>query len=430
LLVVLALAAGLRIGMLLLVPNDMATPDDSSWYLDGGELLITNAMGPSQAIPFAPLYAIVAGTAQHLFGRQPGILAIRLLQVGLGTLMCALVWRIARQLAGDEQIAAVASIGVALSPAFLIDNTMVLTETLFMCLTLWALSIFVAQSNTERLPIVAVAGLLGLATLTRAVVLLFPGVLALHLAITMPRRQAARQIMLLFAVYGMVVGSWTVYNKVKLDRVVIGASGISDLLLAATVGYTDSRHVDTSYAQHNGGQVPIGAARDAVAFGVFRDAVVGNPVDFVMRRFRLLVEALLQPSQTVFFPGESLKDLARGWLQSDRSLTGLLQVLNGEAFFPKALLYLSHYLALFLGVVGMALTVRQWRIAGPLIGFVVYILSVHMLLLALPRYLFPVMPLFWVFAGVAIIRLWRHAQRSFQLRVLQPVLGRKSVISE
>lgn len=44
-------------------------------------------------------------------------------------------------------------------------------------------------------------------------------------------------------------------------------------------------------------------------------------------------------------------------------------------------------------------------IALPLLGFIVYILAVHFVLDALPRYQFPALLLGWVFAGVVLARL-------------------------
>jgi hypothetical protein len=42
---------------------------------------------------------------------------------------------------------------------------------------------------------------------------------------------------------------------------------------------------------------------------------------------------------------------------------------------------------------------------SPLTGFVVYTTLLHLVMLALPRYIFPIMPVMWIFA--ACLLLWR-----------------------
>ena len=56
---------------------------------------------------------------------------------------------------------------------------------------------------------------------------------------------------------------------------------------------------------------------------------------------------------------------------------------------------------------------RQWRVLLPLYGLIVYFTGIHLVLLALPRYIFPTYPIFWVFAAVFILAVWdrRTGQR-------------------
>jgi hypothetical protein len=42
----------------------------------------------------------------------------------------------------------------------------------------------------------------------------------------------------------------------------------------------------------------------------------------------------------------------------------------------------------------------------PLIGFIAYTSLLHLVILALPRYLFPAFPVYWIFAAISLVWLW------------------------
>ncbi len=403
---VIGLALLARLMGLLVLPTQVG--DDTPSYLHLGAEVLTNSISTNDPINFGPGYGLLSGGAKLLFGFDHALWFLRVIQAILGVLTCALVWRIAYRLTSDTRIALVAGLGIALNPIFVIENSNLSSETLFVFLLVWALSIYVSAPGTWR-ALAAAGGLLGLATLTRAMLLLFPVGLAIHLALIWPWRRALRCALVLLAVYAVVVGSWTVYNKVKFDRWIFGASGMSDFLLMGVEGYHGAQAVDAAYAERNGGQVPVGAERDQVAFNAVGSTILANPLGYAAERFRQLAEALMQPHNTNYFPGESLKTLAVNWLRDDRSVAGLNRLVNGEAFWPKLLLYVAHYLALIFGVVGLVATRRQWRLFAPVAGLIAYTLLLHFFLMAIPRYLFPMVPALWVFAGVGVVAAWEKA---------------------
>ncbi len=88
--------------------------------------------------------------------------------------------------------------------------------------------------------------------------------------------------------------------------------------------------------------------------------------------------------------------------RNDRSITGLFEVTAAPGFWPKLALYGFHYVSLIAGLVGRWLTRRRWRLTLPLAGFILYTLLIHLLLDAIPRYIFPTSVFWWVFAGIAL----------------------------
>ena len=54
-----------------------------------------------------------------------------------------------------------------------------------------------------------------------------------------------------------------------------------------------------------------------------------------------------------------------------------------------------------MGLIGMILTRKSWRLTLPLIGFVAYTTLIHFIVLALPRYIFPVEVPLAIFSAMA-----------------------------
>ncbi|MBI5961248.1 MAG: hypothetical protein HY866_21095, partial [Chloroflexi bacterium] len=130
-----------------------------------------------------------------------------------------------------------------------------------------------------------------------------------------------------------------------------------------------------------------------------------DPVGYVQRRVKELVQACIQPHGTVILGGESLKDLTRRWITDDHSPRGLWNLMQSDHFWPKLALYVFHFGGLILGALGAWRLRRAWPITLPLIGLIGYMLLMHLIMLALPRYIFPLYPVMWVLAaGVWIPR--------------------------
>ncbi len=388
---------------------------DSWVYLDIGYNLMTGYDYSEVAIPMAPLYPVLTGIAQRLFDREAAIIVVRVLQALLGTAICFFAYRLARLIAGQR--AGLMAAGVlAVSPVFVLESAQILTETIYVFLLLaglWvyceAIAIRVTPSvPSHRVPVgkvVIAAILLGLATLTRAPLLLFPLGLALHLLLVYGWRHGLQRAALLLAIYGLVVSTWTAVNWFKWNRVVIGAEGFAAFLYIGATDWQGPSQVDVNLTQDAGveGALPSNPDAQEQLYGQAASSVIGRDVGgWLSRRVNELTSAYLMPHGTLFFPGESLRDLALDWLRDDRTPTGLLRLMQGEGFWPKLALYVLHYAALLLGLVGMWRTRRYWRLTLPLIGLILYTSLIHFVLDAIPRYLFPLEAVFWVFAACAV----------------------------
>lgn len=416
---ILALALILRLGYGL--AQDHAAPyrdasGDMSWYLANGYALASgrdntslDGFGASGSypvelakLPTPPLYLLFVGLPQTILPPTTALIVIRVLQALLSTATIYCAYRLARFIAWNNKAGLIVALVLALHPAFIIEAANIASETLYIFLLTAALAIYVeyVASLEDDLStgkaILAAAALLGLATLTRAVLLLFPLGLAIHLLLVY-RRRSPGLILRLLLVYALVVGSWTAYSKLRWDRWVIAGEGFSAFLFigATEAGWEGPDALDQALEDADVG----GEDRYLDAAG----AIIGSdPLGYMQRRLLRLAEAQIQPHGTLFFRGPPLRFLTVDWLRGRRSLDSVVQSLG---FWPKLSLYLLQAIAYGAGLIGIWRTRRRWPLTLPLIGLIVYVALLHLVLEALPRYIFPTAVFWWVFAACAFVRL-------------------------
>jgi 4-amino-4-deoxy-L-arabinose transferase-like glycosyltransferase len=404
LLALLITALALRLVFLLGFghPFELGQGGDQGWYLQNGiDLVHTAEAGPLNT---GPAYLIMVGVAGSLLPRASAILVIKLLQALMGTATVSFVYLAGRRV-WNHRVGMGAGAAIAAGPAFILGTDEVLTETLFIFLFTAALAWYAWRTAPRDMAAVGV--LLGLATLTRPVLLAFPAAVIVHLALKHGRRAIRPAAMLLLA-FALTLAPWTLYNLARWDRFVIAGQGFTSFLYfgAQDEGWIGPEASDAAIGVEPGEHEDRDYASRATA------TIRADPVGWAMHRLRSLGDAVLQPHGTVYFAGESLKDAATRWLRDDRSLSGLADLARQDAFWPKLALYVFHFAALAGGVVGMILSRRRWREAFLLYAGIGYFLAVHLVLYAIPRYLFPTEALWWLFAAAAIARLvpaWRRA---------------------
>ena len=96
---------------------------------------------------------------------------------------------------------------------------------------------------------------------------------------------------------------------------------------------------------------------------------------------------------------------------NDPLFAGFLALVQTEGFFIKLIIWGFHYGGILLGLIGMWLSRKSWRLTLPLIGFVGYTTLIHFVLLALPRYIFPVEVPLLIFSAVTLVTIsntFRH----------------------
>jgi len=342
-----------------------------------------------------PLYFIILGTAQTVLPPAGAILAVRVLQAVLSTATCYFAYKLAQRLTKRENAGLLAAFVLALSPVFIIEAAQILTETVFIFLLTGGIWLYVESIVSKRraLALLLLAAVfLGLATLTRVVLLAFPFGLAVHLLLVYGWRKGITRAAIFLLIYAIVVLSWTVYTVTRWNRFVIAGEGLPAFIYMGAAGWGGAEQVDEALAEQSLEGNYTAAAGNMIS---------SDPLGWVTRRVSELAEAYLQPHGTTFFSGASLREQAVGWLQTDRSVGGLVTLTQGEAFWQKLAMYVFHYVGLIAGLVGIWRTRRRWRVGLPMLGVIAYFTLVHLALYALPRYLFPIEAFWWVFAAAA-----------------------------
>lgn len=405
---IFALGLMLRLLYLLSVPALPGGGGDAYWYMANGiGIWNGDTVGTALDLPYntallptAPLFLFIAGFWPRLLGLENGVLVIRLIHIGCTLVTIWLAYdmtvRITQQQWGGIFLAALLS----LSPVLIIEPVQITTETLYVLWIIAGVAAYVRAVEPDTAHpfrwLLLCGALLGLATLTRAVSLLFPIGLMGHWLLVQGWQQWRKGLVgaiLLLIVYSGTVSTWTVHNWVNNQRFVIASSELMAAIWRGAVPVSGSPQENDAIL---GNETPAEQVTDILQ---------SDTSGYLQRRGSQLLAAYLQPHGVLELGGESLRTLALTWLRDDVSLEGLGRLLNGDFFWPKLAIYLWHYMGILLGVVGIWLSRAKWRLTLPLIGFIVYTTLIHSVLLALPRYIFPTHIFFWCFGAIALAHL-------------------------
>ena len=420
---------------------------DSAWYLANGwgffsgqeHGWIRGIAFYLSAIPTPPFYILYAGLFQQFLPERETIVMMRLVQCMIGIATAYPACRLGTVITGDSRAGIAAAAFIAFHPAFIIEPANIATETFyifFAVIGLWLYGEYVIHADKAASPnrlspaaAIALTGLaFGLATLTRAVFLLFPIGIAMHMVMVGYRRRAGvwlgRSLLLLF-VYAAMASTWTIYSLGMWGRFIIVSDQFMPALWRAAVTNDGSPAVNdalllenTDAARPEGCEVDCKFYHAAATYAEqIAASIDGDLGGFARLRFEELAASVLQPHGTTPLGSVSIRDKARDWLHSDRTINGFVQLTQIEGFAVKFAVWIFHYAAIVLGLTGMWLARRSWRMTLPLAGFAAYTVLIHFFLLALPRYLFPIEVPLLIFASVAAVKLidsWRRSPPSIE----------------
>jgi len=347
----------------------------------------------------APLFPIVLSGL--LFLGDGSLVVPHVFGCLLGTVVVALVYALAMQIWADHRGALSASLIAALYPGLIVYSALLQTETLYIALFLAAFIFFYRLERSLHVRWAVLCGIAcGLAALTRAV---FAGFIVVLILVLLYQERArlvpalkAGAVLLVASI--LVIVPWTIRNTALLGSVVPVASGGGSSLLTGNNPYAIGTYrVREGYDEwFRGKALEKGVAdvsrlneseRSALSARIARDYMTAHPVETV----------LLAVKKSYIF-----------WVYP---------ILHTDSYVPLQLLAVgcdAILLTLFaVGVIGMGFL--KGRLL-PVWAAVLFFWLVQALLHSESRFRLPLIPLLAIFAGWALVLLWRRSRRTRLLR--------------
>jgi 4-amino-4-deoxy-L-arabinose transferase-like glycosyltransferase len=408
---ILVVALVARVAVLVATPDytpifDAADYDRHAASIADGNGYPTSRLELGSPTAFRPpLYPLALVVVKKLGG---GWTAERVLGALLGVATVLLVFLIAQRM-WDRRVAIAAGAIAAVFPPLVVLNASLLSEVLFLPLTLASLLALLVFRDTGRLRWAAAAGVLcGLAALTRTSGL--PVVVALALGAWVVRPRLSRAALVAPAVVVaatlVTIAPWVIRNAVEFHRYV-GLSTATGFAVAGT--YSDESRAKSQHPGEPFVPSQLNTFRDLFAKrGLDEAALTGKlnqrGLDFMRAHPGYVLETTLWNIPRVFDIEHSIS--FRSYLAART-----LQAAHVEKI-DSPLVYLgSLYVVLVAALVGVVAQVRR---LGPrrAPGFVwlVPLLSLvpALVIYGLARYRAPVDPFVVLLAAVAVVAVYDH----------------------
>ena len=393
-----AAALALRLAWVLLAnPNPSLAGGDGPFYLHLANQIARGNGMQFNGMPMAvvgPVYPAYIAGLQLLVGEPLIQETARVGQALLSAVLALVLYAIGCRL--HSSAAGLWAAGLfALDLRFIVEAGSISTETLFsLMLMLTVLAYLQARAHAKPAWWMIAGVLAGLTALTRAVAQLLPFVLLAHVWLQRRPRVAGRHQLLLLAGFAVAVAPWVARNWVVFGSPSIGEGGAAHFWLGATGSgmWTGNEQMMVDVER-------LRIAPGSPQFAYLADAfhtILGNPARYIGLRLQRMLGAYAQPFGTVAVAGVfgdvSLKAAAGTWRTA-------VAMLGYPVFWLKLWIYLWHFGSVLLSAACVA---RYWRKPGvwllPLL-VIGYMSVLYAMLTIIPRYLFPVMPLYVVLAA-------------------------------
>ena len=187
-----------------------------------------------------PLFPLSLAACFAIFGR--GMVAPLLMLSVLGAVTCALMVHLTRRLFGERE-ALLAGLLAAVWPGMWINNTTLMSETLYVLLLVSLVRLADRARRvctvTGVLPLGVLAGLM---TLTRPEGILFVALLAFWLAVIWPGEDRWRAVAAALAMAALIIAPWVVRNWLRFGAFIPSATSIGQVLACANNDKTYYEH--------------------------------------------------------------------------------------------------------------------------------------------------------------------------------------------
>lgn len=407
------------IWVLLLDPQPNLVGGDGPFYMHLGDQ-IARGLGLTYGEPVAvvgPVYPAYLGMLQIVFGFNNVLVAARLGQTLMGVGLSVLAFDLGRRCIRPE-VGIVAAVLMAVDLRFIVESGSVSTEsllTMLLMLSVWLYLVAIERNNTNLWILVGIST--GITALTRGVVQFLPLIFLLHLYLLRSELRVWRSWVFLLSGFAIVVTPWMVRNWVLFGSPKITHGGAAHFWMG-TQG--DGRSLRKLEMMEQIDDLRIGDG-GADRYSYLTDAIniiASDPIGFLRLRISRLGEAYLQPFGTVaigvVLGNESIKDMI-----SSKSENSLMDIIRLPAFFPKLWIYTLHYGSIAASLIYMVVQRRDFRKWSIFAIVILYFSGVYAILTIIPRYLFPIMPLYLILSAHVVVDIGYSSVKHLRLWVIR-----------
>ncbi len=366
------------------------------------------------AFMVGPTYPAFLAFIYSIFGHS--YLAVFIVQALLSTLTCFMIYLLGKEIA-NQKVGLLAALVTGIYPANVLTVSMIMSETFFtFLLVVMILLLTKAVRNKKNISFLSVGVTLGLLSLCKPAVLLYPLFLLVIIWIFYENKvQSLRLLIVMLAAFLLILTPWMIRNQIVFHNFV---------------------PVTT-----NGGRV--------LWFGNYPLADSSNwwPVTDMERLEKMRIEAneaarrLIEERQITdpveidkMFRREALKNILNnpfGFLKLCVSRVGIFWFSPLEGTYiirakSKALSLawnLGKYLIVILAIVGIIKTRKDWKRLLPIFSLLVYFTVIHALIHSIRRFSYPLLPIASIFVAIGLLTCFNFIKTAAYRRTLKKTLS-------
>jgi len=369
---------------------DWGTFPDSEWYEKRAHTLSLGGDYQEEGYPtarFPPGYPFFLSSIYRIFGHNN--IWAKVSNVILSFFLCFLTYRIAKKIE-SQYTPQIAFLILCFFPSQIFFTSLLLSEILFTFLFLLLLYLLVIQLKKSKsfFFLIFSGVLLGLATLTRGVVLFFPLVILFFFLAQAKKGSLKKFLIITFSMF-IILLPWMIRNQKKLGYFTLSTNiGASLWVGNNPKALGDGICPDDSEFKNIPVDPEIQIETDRLCLSLASDYIKRNPIGFL----KLGIRKLLNLFATDIFPVENrLKDLG--------------EKLSWNKYIILAVISQTYYFLIFLWFIrGVFLYFKKKKAKTLSLFFytIVYWMTIHFIFFGMDRFHFPVVPLFVIFSSFAL----------------------------
>lgn len=374
------------------VEKDAARYDGIAWNLVQGKGFSIEPGTP--AFLTGPTYPTFLAFIYSIFGHS--YLAVFIVQALLSTLTCFMIYLLGKEIA-NQKVGLLAALVTGIYPANVLTVSMIMTETLFtFLLVVMILLLTKAVENKKNISFLSVGVMLGLLSLCRPAVLLYPLFLLVIIWMFYENKvQCLRHFIVMLAAFLLILAPWMIRNQIVFHNFVPVTTNGGRVLWFGNYPLVDSSNwwpvTDMERLEK------MRMETNEVARHLIEERQITNPVEIDKMFRREAIKNIL--NNPLGFLKLCVSKVGIFWL-SPLEGTYIIRAKSGAL---SLVWNLGKYLIVILAIVGIIKTRKDWKRLLPIFSFLVYFTVIHTLIHSIRRFNYPLLPIVSIFVAIGFL---------------------------